>query len=311
MSVTTQRTIKRMTRHQPLPSALSHQPFSVRQGLSAGLKPGRMRGLDLRRPYRGARTAQNDPNAAARAREFQIRSPSNTYICSVTAALLHRIPVPWKLASSEVLHVGVPWPARAPRVAGVIGHKFQLNDEDLCEHRGVRVTTVERTWCDLATQLSLADLVAAGDYIIHWRHPLATLESLRHAMLKHAGRRGNAKLRRALKLLSDRSESPQESVLRVITAQANLRGFQPNVPIRTSGGFRYRGDLVMNERKFILEYQGLHHAETAQYRADMTRISRLEADGWFVMLVNRDDLDNPRELMQRIRTALARRPYFS
>ena len=39
----------------------------------------------------------------------------------------------------------------------------------------------------------------------------------------------------------------------------------------------------------------------------MTRISRLEADGWLVMQVNKNDLDNPGELIQRIHQVLSRR----
>lgn len=44
----------------------------------------------------------------------------------------------------------------------------------------------------------------------------------------------------------------------------------------------------------------------AQWRKDMTRRSRFEAKGWFVMELNADDLDDPTELVERIRMALAR-----
>jgi very-short-patch-repair endonuclease len=39
----------------------------------------------------------------------------------------------------------------------------------------------------------------------------------------------------------------------------------------------------------------------------MTRRARLEANGWFVMLVNANDLRDPDELVRRIRTVLAAR----
>ena len=39
----------------------------------------------------------------------------------------------------------------------------------------------------------------------------------------------------------------------------------------------------------------------------MTRISRLEADGWFVIQVNADDLAAPMELTERVRRVLATR----
>ena len=42
----------------------------------------------------------------------------------------------------------------------------------------------------------------------------------------------------------------------------------------------------------------------------MTRMSRLEADGWKVMQVNKDDVGNPVELVSRIHTTLRTRPHF-
>ena len=39
----------------------------------------------------------------------------------------------------------------------------------------------------------------------------------------------------------------------------------------------------------------------------MTRRSRLEAQGWYVMEINADDLGDPVELVARIRSVLARR----
>ncbi|MBU1589284.1 MAG: hypothetical protein KKH51_15270 [Actinobacteria bacterium] len=57
----------------------------------------------------------------------------------------------------------------------------------------------------------------------------------------------------------------------------------------------------------ILEYQGDYHRSMSQWRKDMTRRSRLEAQGWYVMEINADDLGDPVELVARIRSVLARR----
>lgn len=84
-----------------------------------------------------------------------------------------------------------------------------------------------------------------------------------------------------------------------------LDGFVSNAPIRVSSGHNYRGDLVHREAMVVLEYQGDHHREPEEFRKDMTRRSRLEADGWHIMLIGPDDLRNPRELCTRIRTLLA------
>ena len=127
------------------------------------------------------------------------------------------------------------------------------------------------------------------------------------AVAHYPGRRGRRVLRTALGLLDAASESPQESRLRVVILLGGIPGVVANLPITTSGGFHYRGDLAFPERKVIVEYQSELHNSPEAFRADMTRISRLEADGWYVMLVNKDDLDDPAELLQRIRQVLATR----
>jgi very-short-patch-repair endonuclease len=58
----------------------------------------------------------------------------------------------------------------------------------------------------------------------------------------------------------------------------------------------------------LLEYQGDYHRTPEQFRADMTRLSRLEADGWYVFQINADDLKNPEELVARLHRVLAARP---
>ncbi len=298
-----------MTARVPLPAHLAGSPFAYREGIDAGLGRGRLRGGDLHRPYRGVRVAGWTPDLEQRARAFQRRAPGNTYFCSVTAAVLYRMPLPRRLERSLVLHVGVPAPVRAPRVTGVVGHKFQIEEADIRDWYGLRVTTPERTWCDLATSLTVPDLVAAGDYLIHWEQPIASREALYSAMLRHPGQRGHRRLVRAFPQMNDRAESRRESLLRVIVVNAGIPGVEANVWITTSGGYRYRGDLVIWERKLIIEYQSRFHDGTKEFDSDMTRISRLEADGWYVLQINNGDLGNPGELVQRIRKVLESRPH--
>lgn len=166
----------------------------------------------------------------------------------------------------------------------------------------------ERTWCDLASELSGPDLVAAGDYLIHHELPLTTQDALRAAVADWGSRAGAARLRWAVERLDDRSESRRESLLRVMVLGARIAGVEANEWIATSGGYRYRGDLVIREKLVIIEYQSRFHDGTKAFDSDMTRISRLEADGWRVVQVNNRDLADERELVQRIRKVLAGRP---
>jgi len=221
-----------------------------------------------------------------------------------------QIPLPRKLEQSRTVHVAVPAPRTAPTGKGIRGHAVRLDASDVGLWGDLRITSPDRTWCDLAAKLTLPQLVAAGDYLIHWRMPMTTAEKLAAAARKHGSRPGRSRLAEALPLLNDRSESPKESELRVIIVRAGLPGLEVNLPITTTDGFRYRADLAFPERKTILEFQSRFHDPAINFRADMTRISRLEADGWVVVQINSDDLDDPEELVRRVVRVLATRPFF-
>ena len=139
---------------------------------------------------------------------------------------------------------------------------------------------------------------------------MATAPELGEAIRRFPGRRGKPALREAHTLLNDRAESPRESILRVILVRFGLPLPEVNYPI-TASGRRYRADLAFPDRKVIVEYQGGYHHDPEQWRRDMTRISRLEAAGWFVVQVNANDLDDPKELAERVRRVLAFRPRFA
>lgn len=127
--------------------------------------------------------------------------------------------------------------------------------------------------------------------------------------LERMGRaRGVRRAREALPLLSDRPESPQESKLRLILIRGGLPEPEINRAIvDTETGKEVRPDFRFRMYRLILEYQGDYHRTKSQWRKDMTRRSRLEAQGWYVMELNADDLRDPVELVARIRAVLERR----
>jgi len=266
-----------------------------------------MRGTDLIRPFRGVYLPTSvQPTLENLCRALAQRLPDDAFFCGITAARLIAVPLSTRHERSSTVHVGVYSPDFPPKGRGLCGHFYELASSDVRVWNGVRITSPERTWCDLGAVLSLPDVVAAGDYLVHRRLPITTIEALASAISNHSGRRGVRRLRQAHPLLNTRSESRQESRLRVIVVTAGLSGLEANFPITTSGGFNYRADLAFPERKLIVEYQSAFHETPARFRADMTRISRLEADGWRVMQINADDLDDPIELVARIRHMLAR-----
>lgn len=293
-----------------LPDHLLAAPFLLSHGRASGLTMGRMRGGDLRRPYSGVRVPQ--PNAAPLnleqlAHAQQLRMPAEWFFCHATAARLWGVPLPFGQEQSLLLHVASPAPSRAPRCGGVLGHKLQIDAGDIHIRAGLRVSGPERTWLDLGSVLSLPDLVAAGDFLIQRRRPATSVAALTQTLSRYRGRRGVPNLRVALDLLDPNSESRRETHLRVIAVTGGIDGIVANLQITTSGGHRYRADLAIPRVRMILEYQSAYHFDPVQARKDMTRRSRLEADGWFVMYINVDDLRDPAELLRRIRTVVAMR----
>ncbi len=112
---------------------------------------------------------------------------------------------------------------------------------------------------------------------------------------------------KAIPLLDPRSESPQESILRVLLMTAGFTNILVNHETYTlAGEFIARTDLLLQDHNLVLEYQGDYHRKSKeQFRSDMTRRSKLEAEGRRVMELNADDLRDPEELATRIRTRIS------
>ena len=294
-----------------LPPHLLTAPFAVAHGAAHGLSPGRMRANDLACPFWGVRV----PTIAAlstldRCAALLTRMPAGVFFSHHTAALLFGAPLPPHLSATNMLHVAVQLPGRALRLNGVTGHAMAVDGADLFDWCGLSVTSPARSWCDLASSLTLRQLVAVGDYFIHWQSPLATVDELSRAVETH--RRGKLRLRQALSLLSNRAESSPESELRVIVVTNGLPQPLVNENIfAASGRFLGRGDLYFKDYGELLEYEGDHHrTDQRQWRRDLTRTADMESEGLHVTRVNAEDLRHERELVARIERNLMRRGWL-
>lgn len=292
----------------PLPESLG-EVFSGHDLTAAGVSLGRMRRADLDDRIRGVRAAAGAADdLVMRCRMLQHRLGPSTFFSHATAALLLGAPIPWQL-EREALHVTVAAPHRAPHAAGILGHSRQILPGDVVETRGVRHSSPARMWCELGSRLAVPDLVAVADHLIHHRRGAAAFDDL--AFRLEGGDRiaRSRRLRPSLALVDDHAESAQESRLRVLLALGGLPAPRVNrVVVATEQGARYRPDFTFAVERVILEYQGDYHRTKAQWRADMTRRTRLEATGWRVVELNADDLGNPVELCARVRRLLARGP---
>jgi very-short-patch-repair endonuclease len=221
--------------------------------------------------------------------------------------MLWGIPLPRRLGHEYTTHIAVPAPATAPVGRGITGHSYRVVDRELTTLNGLRLSTPARTWCELSFVLSVDELIIAGDYLIHHERDLTSPYDLALLVQRFPSRTGRATRLHALRELHDRSESPQETRLRLLVSRARLGGLEVNFPISTSGGFHYRADLAFPALRVVIEYQSAFHDSPARIQSDRTRRSRLEADQWRVIEVGSEDLRSPDELLTRLRRTLATR----
>jgi very-short-patch-repair endonuclease len=295
----------------PIPPQLSSGSFNYSDGRREGLGEGRLRGVDLARPFHGLRVANSAPlDLVERCRAIAPQLPPGAFFNSVTAAALMHMPLPIRHQSADAVHVAVVSPHRALEGRGVIGHKIQLMGDDSWELDGLCLSTPDRAWCELGVLLSMPELVAAGDWLINVKAPLTTPEKLGDSLRRYPDRRGKRKLHAAGRMLDGRAESPKESELRVILVHGGVPGLEINWPVRVANR-NYRIDLAIPSRKIAIEYQGDYHRDPVQWRRDMTRISHLESEEWYVFQFNADDLRDSTELVGRVQKVIAKRPLFS
>ncbi|HEY2298640.1 MAG TPA: hypothetical protein VGH43_12985 [Jatrophihabitans sp.] len=212
-------------------------------------------------------------------------SADDTVIASITAARLHGLWVPE--SANERIHVATVTPNRAGRLMTrsqrpeLVAHRFQLRPEDTVTVAGLLVTSLARTWRDLASVLSLPDLVAAGDSALRSG---ASVDELGDAIASSSRRHNARRAHQAFGLLDARSRSRPESHLRVAVSGPDMPRFEVNVSIfRCEGGWLAEPDLSLEEAMLALEYQGEDHGNPERMRKDITRFTDMRRNEWLTL----------------------------
>ncbi len=310
---------------------MTSTPFTVAQGLSVGMGRGRLRGRDLDRPFRGIREVRgaepDAPNGAAhgdridadiattlsrRCHALLVAMPQGTFFSHLTAARLWPLPLP-RPDPGENLHVSIRKPAYPSRRSGVMGHR--LGDPLLTAsyRNGLPLVDPATLFCQLASMLSLLDLVAVGDALVlrpvfqDWSddRPWVTVEQLEERVACFGGR-GKVAAAKAVRLIRPGAESRPETLLRLAMLEAGLPEPEVNVPVMDATGlFIGRGDLVYRRWKVVVEYDGeQHRTDNRQFERDVGRLDDFAASGWRVVRITaRAFADRPTTL-DRIARAL-------
>jgi hypothetical protein len=272
-----------------------------------------LRGKDLDTPFVGIRI---DADRAAEeatahpverlARTYAVKMSPAEFFSHSTAAVLHGMWLPLEFERAEVLHVSVRKPARAPRDRRVKGHHLTDRPGLVLHRGGLRVASPLETWCQLATQLRIPDLVVAGDSLLtpDRRDTLVMLDRMIGAA-SDVNRPVSVRLERAAALMRVGVRSPKETELRLLLLAAGLPEPEINgVILDENGDFIAECDLVYRWAKVLLEYEGDGHRERTKFRKDIRRYDRLQDLQWRVIRVTQEDLNHPSDMLARVRRAL-------
>lgn len=272
--------------------------FTTRMAKAAGLTQERLRSGDLVHVGRSLwRARGKEETFLERLRALQELHPTGVF-SHATAARVWGMWLPDRLAEDERVHIA-KYRAQGghPTRSGVQGHRLDGRAPVRMLH-GLRLTTPDWTWVDLARELSDEDLVVAGDSLLVTRHGAearrlgrlpdraVSMGRLERTAATRRNVRGVVRARQALELLRAGHDSPAESRLR---HRLHLTGFaEPavNPAIDCSDGRRHRVDLCWEELRLVLEMDGdQHRTDKAQWQEDRARRRGLEADDWTVMWV--------------------------
>jgi hypothetical protein len=283
-----------MPRRVPLPKRLLGKPFSLAEGRIAGLSLARMRGPDLEAPFSGVR-APAEPRweisprerILARARAYAPRLLPGQFFCELTAVAIHGLPVPEAQLSEALLHVGVAYPATAPRAAGIRGHQYR--EPQTISVEGLPVSRPLDSWLECAARLTSDELVVIGDGLVRRQSPLVSLEELHAASIGYVGKRGAKALHSASGRVRARTDSPRETTIRLIIVAAGLPEPLVNFVITNGyGAFLALADLAYPAFRIMIEYDGAHHFEDSkQFHRDVDRLDAVMAESWRVVRFNK------------------------
>lgn len=274
-------------------------PFTRRQGLAAGLTDKMLRGPRFRRLHHGVFIASGVP-LTDRVRTLAALAPfgADGIATHVSAARIYGLHIPHDPRE----FVTVEREAQRRRITGIT---CVVRRGPVRTVGGVRVSTPQRLFVELAEVLPLAELVAAGDELLRRRLTGAT--ALREACRTSAAP-GARTATAALPLLDRGAESRPESLLRVLLHLAGLPPMVTQFAVADHLGVIVRRyDLACPAAKVAVEYDGPGHRGGRRYQQDIYRDEETREDGWEVVRVASDALFNqPDRTLDRVVAALRR-----
>lgn len=254
--------------------------FTSAEARDAGISAKQLMGDRYQRLFHGLHlSAEVVVTSAVRAKAVLKISPPGSQVSHFTAAELWGAIVP----SQPLTHVSCPQPGWRSARRGIGSHRLNRHamSSQFC---GIRISSPEQTFIDLARALSLVDLVVLGDSLVKARR--TTPDRLASAADNWSGW-GSRPARRSAGLVRVGVDSPMETRLRMLMVLAGLPEPVVNhIVYDENGGWARRYDLSYPELKLIIEYDGRQHAENdEQWDRDIDRRESLDGDAWRLIVI--------------------------
>jgi len=195
-----------------------------------------------------------------------------------------------------------------------------FKDGDVC------VSSPEFTFLQMASQLSMAKLIAlgcelCGIYVLlpkNRRHPgaiddhpkriapLTNIEKLSAFLAQATGANGILKAQRALRYIAEGSKSPMETMTYLLLClPPKLGGYglpravlNPEIPLDDEAATiarrrRAEGDICWPDKHLDIEYHGEIHVGALKMQDDVGRILGIEKMGWRVITITSPQVFDP------------------
>ena len=276
------------------------RPFTLRDGLAAGLSRATLRGPQFRRVFHDVYVEAKAALGPALLAEAAVLRCGAGFVSHTSAAAVLGIPVP----ASALQFVTVARETERCRVAGI--RCVVRRGRSRLVGR-VQVSESAQLFVELAELMSLVDVVVAGDHML--RVGLTSRDLIREECRTSAAP-GVARALEALPYLSARSASPMESRTRMLLVLAGLPDFRVNLSIVDDQGREIRRhDLGLPEAKVAVEYQGAQHRKNQRiWEDDYERQEASQLDGWLeVHVTSKGIFREPERTIRRVVEALESR----
>jgi very-short-patch-repair endonuclease len=282
----------------------TRRPFTRTDALAAGITAKQLRGSRFRRIFRGVYIEARIPDhPLIRSQASLVLHPPTAFASHVSAGRIYRVPLP----TSPHEHVTVRSKSERCTVDGIRCHVATPPDDEVTTVGGVRVSRPARMFVELASILSLVDLVVVGDALL--RLSLVTLEQLVEHCEQSTDRHASA-ARRAASYVREKVDSAMESRLRMLIVLAGLPEPQVNAEYHDDfGNVLMKFDLSYPDLKLIIEYDGRQHAERVkQWLHDVKRREELDELHWRIVIVTSEGIyKKPADTLFRVHRALKER----